>query len=488
MQNISLKDALDGLLLPVDLDTQESVIDFAHGYFVNNARVAEASYGDLLVQHIESWRHDLSVSTFLKKLVTGCLDATSAFREAFTKDFFGTHRKLMEEGELQFANASALLSQSVTIAGLLEGRRMSCAQVAAVLSAILGGYEYNWKQVQIVARNLRVLPAIDDTEARSVYEADEIESERRFADASPDECIEQIAHEAMSLGYIGPIANDLRRFYGNSDDYAPQYAVILHYNLLVAEFYDHPATAAYEFSPRKELSLELQREFHPSYRGTQSAYLNNSKGASAFDADWAWSRKPGLRRNAIALADLLFYLSRMSYPARRELARSLRAWLARIENIHRALEVPVDIPDAAGMTRFFEGVARGNSRTRGILEQRAVDCLAMAMNCVHADMGVPRGLGDSVSASNSSKKKLGDIELLYRDERRIEAFEAHGGRLEGLYVDSQRHIEGSAVGARAAGACRFVGNLRPFCCSRYWSGVRWRRQRCHRRFYGRLEV
>ncbi|GAA1282193.1 MULTISPECIES: hypothetical protein [Brachybacterium] len=438
MQNKALKDALDRLLLPVKPDNQAEVVEAASTYFASNATVACDSYGDLLVQHIESWRHDLSVSSFLRDLVRECLRVTETFHPDFSKSFFTTHRKLMEQGELEFSNASALLSQSATIAELLVRQHMSCAQVAAVLTAILGGYEYNWKQVQIVARQLKALPVIDDIEARKVYETDEAESERKFADASPVECIEQIASEAESLGYIGPIAEDLQRFYGDGIDFVPQYAVILHYNLLVSEFFDHPANAAYEFSPRSQLSLEFQREFHPSYASTENAYLNNSKGASAFDSDWAWSRKGGLRRQALALADLLFYLSRMSYPARRELARSIRAWLARIESVHRVLAVTVSPPGIEGMERFFEGVSQENSRTRGILEQRAVDCFAVALDRARPAESVSRGIGDSVSASNSARKKLGDVEFLYKAERRVQAFEAHGGALEELYVDLHR--------------------------------------------------
>lgn len=438
MQSITLKDALSRLLLPIGLEAQGQALLAASNTISLRASIGEESYGDYLQTYIERWRQDLSVPREFKEIVRASLGATGIFKGEFCAKYFETHRLLMEKGELSFADASALLSQAHVILDLLEQQRMSCAQIASMLTAVLGGYQYNWRQVQIISRALGQVPQLEEDIASQVYVSDEVEATRRFADASPSDCIEQIESDAVSLGYGGPMARDLTLFYGQGDEFVPAYAVILHYNLLVAEFYDHPATAAYEFAPRQEMGLRLQREFHPSYTSVENAYLNNSKGASAFDRDWAWSRKAGNRRQALALADILYHLSQMSYAARRELATILRAWLAKIESEHRARKVSLDVPSIDGMRLFFERVSQANSATRGVLEQRAVDCFAsLKLDSRERDL-VPRGLGDSVSASNYSRRKLGDVEILDRRSLEIHALEAHGGTLEELYVDLHR--------------------------------------------------
>jgi hypothetical protein len=70
----------------------------------------------------------------------------------------------------------------------------------------------------------------------------------------------------------------------------------------------------------------------------------------------------------------------------------------------------------------------------GIVEQRYVDAVTVANKAADGDWRAPRGLGDSVNASNLSRKKFGDIEFKHLRERRIEAYEAHGGVLTEGYV------------------------------------------------------
>lgn len=46
-----------------------------------------------------------------------------------------------------------------------------------------------------------------------------------------------------------------------------------------------------------------------------------------------------------------------------------------------------------------------------------------------------KGIGNSVFATNTAKKKFGDAEIKHRTQPRIVAVEAHGGHLSQIYVD-----------------------------------------------------
>lgn len=399
---------------------------------------SEEARGDYLTYEIEQWHDTGQPSPFLRKFVATCLTVEEILGETFPKKFFKVHQQLRLNGQLSFQNASSLLSHANMIAKLLAEERLSCAQVASVLSARRSGFAYNWHQLQIVARGLSRTPELDSERVYALMDRDVESTGDKFADASPVECIDTLVDVGTRLGYPGDLANTLTDFYPSNQGFQPAYSVILHTNLLVVEEYDHPASAAYEFSPRSEMALKIQQDKHPSYTKTASAYLNNSKGVFAFDRNWAWARDATHRRQALGLADLLDCLSQMAYPARRELASWIRPWLMRIESVFVEGRVSVGTPTLPQIDKFIQQVSAGNTRSYGILEQRTVDFLAAAIvKSTLSDYEV-RGLGDSVSASNTSKRKLGDVEFKDRKAHSIHAFEAHGGDLVPLYVDMHR--------------------------------------------------
>lgn len=101
------------------------------------------------------------------------------------------------------------------------------------------------------------------------------------------------------------------------------------------------------------------------------------------------------------------------------------------------LTAPLPAIDAEGGHRLLVGVAAGNTGTRGVIEQRLTDCIALREAGDLAQWRL-RGFGDSVFTTNTSQKKLGDAELKHATENRIIAVEAHGGRLTEKYV--QDHL------------------------------------------------
>lgn len=432
------------LLLPISQSNSVRALERAQHCLSATGLEEEAERADYLGYLLSKWRDSQKPSELLKKVVNDCLLVEEVLGEQFPGKYFSVHEKLQNAGNLSFEDSSSLLSHSNLIAQLLSEEKLSCAQVAGVLSARRGGFEYNWNQLQIIASAMGVRPVLDEAKIMRQSELDVAASEEKFADASPEECIGIISEVGKSLGYSTDLEGQLGRFFPDRENFIAQYSVILNTNLLIVEEYDHPVSAAYEFAPRSGAAKELQNARHPSYTATESAYLNNSKGASFFDRNWAWSRKASMRSQALALADIFSGLNQMAYPARRELASWIRPWLMRIEDFYTEHLIEVLEADLHGIENFFSGLASGNTRTFGVLEQRAVDFLASAMLDCSDDVFENRGRGDSVSASNTARLKMGDIEFKSRRSLRVVAFEAHGGALSDFYVnihaDSLRKI------------------------------------------------
>jgi hypothetical protein len=82
--------------------------------------------------------------------------------------------------------------------------------------------------------------------------------------------------------------------------------------------------------------------------------------------------------------------------------------------------------------KVIEAVCEGPTNTFGILEQRVVDAVGALRHGPPA--WVPRGLGDSVNATNFSKRKCGDCDFQDAATRRVVAFEPHAGSLTSIYV------------------------------------------------------
>lgn len=431
----SIAHAVSQLLLPISQDNFYRAWERAQYVLADLSLPSEEERGDYLSFEIQKWRETRSPSRILRSVVEECLSAEEIFGTRFRKSYFETHAKLISSGNLSFENASALLSHANLIAQLLTVDHLSCAQIASLLSARRGGFEYNWNQLQIVAKSLDSFPAVDGTRLLKQSQEDVDAAYDMFADASPENCIPVIVEIGQQLGYPGDLNATLSQFLPSLEEFVPAYAVIVNTNLLIVSDYDHPVSAAYEFTPRGDVAKKLQHDRHPSYTATESAYLNNSKGAFAFDRNWAWSRKPGIRSQALAMADLFSGLNQMAYPARRELSRWIRSWLMKIEDSFRQNQVPVISADFEGISRFFESLSSGNTGTFGVLEQRAVDFLSAVLLDSQEPEYEVRGRGDSVSASNTSRLKFGDIEYKSNDKRSIIAFEAHGGHLSEFYID-----------------------------------------------------
>jgi hypothetical protein len=164
-------------------------------------------------------------------------------------------------------------------------------------------------------------------------------------------------------------------------------------------------------------------------------YLNNAKSVGEVDESWVRSKKPNERGGAKALHEILAGLEKLRFAARREVAKILRMWLHHIMRLTQPSSIVLpDSLSGSQISSLLTGVARGNTGTFGILEQRIIDAVSAARH-MSTDGWRGRGLGDSVNTTNVSKKKVGDVDFQHALTRRIVAYEAHGGELTDIYVD-----------------------------------------------------
>lgn len=355
-----------------------------------------------------------------------------------SQQYFDAHTKLTEQGELSARSARQLLGSARLAAHLLADQRMSCAQAARVLSAPFNESTYTWQQVQVLCRALDIpVPAVSAGAVEQLYRDDASQQVSRFADSTDDVERELLAKRTSELGFHGDHEAVLNRFMRTGFD--PALRIIAHHMLTVCEFYDHPPSIAYEFSPRGTASRYLQNR-HPTYRGKGSAILNLAKSAPSLDDNWAWGRKQNRRSDALALSALFFGLEQMAYSARRELAAWLRQWIvrtyARATAKPRLLEA---VESGSAAIDLINRLIARETHTSGTVEQRVVDTLTAVL---HPDeRWHSRGRGDSVNAANLPRKKMGDCEYLrtnaqLRTNRGVlVAYEAHAGTLNDAYIE-----------------------------------------------------
>jgi len=329
------------------------------------------------------------------------------------------------------STAVRVISQAPLALHLAEAERMTATQVASLLCARLEMYIPH----QAVSKLLGVLGvriALDSEQVAALHDSDSASYLARFADADVVGAAKSVSAEAERLGFPTALDHLLLELAGGVDEgtaFFP-YLQILTLQCVELAFFDHPPAYVYEFSPRGKVALEVFSRFPEALVATGNPILNNVKATEAADSAWARSRGPG----AHALADILAGLVSMSYPARRELAALLRAWVLHVLSLadpgtkHFAMK---DVPWAV-VERLVEYVAAGNTNTYGVVEQRVVDALTSLLH--PGPEWRPRGLGDPVNASNLARRKLGDADYQRPSAREVVCYEPHGGVLRRQYL------------------------------------------------------
>lgn len=426
-----LQRAIRALQLPLEPASETRAASVAQDVLLAH-RIARDEHANAVASDLRSWELTGKPTSLLKKLVGELLLQCGGMPgEALASGFFKVHRRITDGGDLDFASARRLLSNARLVAHLMEHERMSCAQVARVLSAHRRGAPYNWEQVATLARCLNVpMPTLSPEQVQSVIETDRAEQVARFADSTAEVELQLIADAAKTLG----LPEDAQATFMHLIDprFDPAVTILLHFALTVCEFYDHPPSVLYEFRPRGSAFKALQQQ-NLQYVAQGSAALNIAKGAFALDAGWAWVRKGTRRSNSLTLVRLLEGMEEMHYAARRELAAWLRQLIVRLYERQRveSVSLPYVSTEAAALA-LLRCLIGKPTRSYGTIEQRIVDTLSAILH--PNDEWSSRGRKDSVFASNLSRKKMGDCEYTCRMQPTIVAYEAHAGALHHSYV------------------------------------------------------
>lgn len=434
-----LREAFRALLLPIDPAREQDALDAAQRAMAD-AGIEASDQAEFIRLELSRTKAGLGIHTGLSALTQAALRAGDLdWGSRLASKYHELHDTVLQERHLMsFDEASAFLSHARLIAQLAAEESMSAAQIASVLSARDRRVDFSWQAVQDVLGRIGLRRALELAEVQALYVRDSQLEERHFADADFGDAASIVGRVGQSFGFPDDLERLLIRLFPPEPDgprHGP-YLQMLHYQCVIAEFFDHAVTVLYEFAPRGAVAEWLFAQYPGDLSGAGNPFLNNAKSVDRFDAAWARSKdRQGLLSPASALFEIVAGLEVMGFAARQELAGWLRRWLLRVIRLTRPLarEVPAH-PTAEVVAALLDAVAAGETRTAGIIEQRLVDAVALTRYIEHQGWR-SHGVGDSVNASNVSRRKLGDCEFQNASERKVIAYEAHAGNLSQVYVD-----------------------------------------------------
>ncbi|MCF6287159.1 MAG: hypothetical protein L3K26_18525, partial [Candidatus Hydrogenedentes bacterium] len=386
--------------------------------------------------HIRNWKTQEKCPPELANVICEALGSIlRTTPKETTKLYLKPHATLIPGSFLSHEHASLYLSSALLVIDLAQQHGMSASQVSLVVASRTPQLDANWETAQAVLQTFGITPKIDTEFIVSLFEEEKILAEELYLDSTYDDILQSLEVLSEKLEVGADLPATLRALCPDGEHAFGPYLQMIHYQLSIVEKYDHPPSYLYEFTPRGTAVDALMRLYPSPLSEARNPFLNNAKAASRWNSDWAKSKKPHHRRQALAMAELFEALEPLAYPARRELAFWLRLWIQRIiiQNSRQPEKRLRTIPTAL-LSKLTGSLLQTPSETRGILEQRRVDALSVIMYPA-SDGWRPRGLGDSVNANNLSKKKLGDCDFQNARECAIVALEPHAGVLTASYVE-----------------------------------------------------
>lgn len=375
-------------------------------------------------------KHD-PASVYLSGAVSGA--EIEAVAPILAREYFGLHRRMMDDHYFSFEQARQLLSYSGMIIRLRMLDRMSASEIARWMAAADSRFALDWRAVQTILDRTDIKPTLSAADVEAVFSEDAAAETVMFGDQSEDEAIAEIGRAARTLGVEGFEEADIRTVISGHEPYLH----ILHYQLSIQARFDHALSYLYEFSPRGVASRWLIDVYERAgFEVGGNPFLNNAKAVDQADANWVASKEAN-KKEAKALSAILLGLETLGASAKSELSMILRRFLCRCVRMRRQISegLASRLPnvDATQIAVLLGSVAARNTQTYGILEQRVLEALIEAETPDAKYLGV----GDSVFATNTHRKKLGDFERRNFNPASpsIYAYEAHGGRLTQHYVN-----------------------------------------------------
>lgn len=432
-----LRKCLRMLLLPIPAEKEAACGRVLLSEF-RELNLAPADFRGWLELQLGDWKDVNSPSEQLVHVVKAVLReaANSDSLRPLAEKYFVVHQRLMSDHLMSHQEAMAFLSSAFLMIDLAHRELFSAAQISKFLERRDGRVQFTRQAVTLLIDAVDIKRELSKDDVSRLYAKDSNLELSTFADADLETSAQLVEEAAASLGFphgIGESLNILAPS-ANLATFAP-YLQILHYQCTIAEFYDHAVTDPYEFSPRGQAAGWLFNAYPASLVSAGNPFLNNMKSVGSIDSTWARSKKQAELPGANSLLGILVGLEAMSFAARRELARLIRLWIHRV--IRLSAPLAVTLPShfsALQIGQLLAHVGHANTGTYGVIEQRIVDAIAAQRHLPAAGWRA-RGLGDSVHATNVSRRKIGDCDFQHPTNFRIEAYEAHGGKLTDVYVE-----------------------------------------------------
>lgn len=427
-----LREALRQLLLPIDPKLEDSALDAAASE-LSRLGFGTADHAASVRLDSEKWADGEGITPELAGTIACALSAGDEeigprISESYLDLYSGLRADLFDH-----FSALAFLSHTRLVMVLATSQQMSAAQIARVLRARDRRVGFTWQSVQRILGQMGLRPVLDGDEVQAAHASDIQLEVIQFADASIETSAELLGRAGERLGFPGDLAELASDLYPDHESGFGPHLQMLHFVTVIAEFYDHALPFIYEFAPRGQVAEWLFGQYPPALTGAANPVLNNAKGVDQIDRTWSVTRN-SKRESAHALASVIEGLDNMGFAARQELAGWIRRWLVRAirltEPLSVALPEQLEVDEIQKLLTFM---ANEETNTQGIIEQRVVD--AVTSELFSGGGWRPRGLGDSVNATNLSRRKLGDCDFQEASSRQIHAWEAHAGKLTQVYLD-----------------------------------------------------
>ncbi|MGR9241362.1 hypothetical protein ACU8OH_21485 [Rhizobium leguminosarum] len=450
---LDLDAAIRTLLLPLRPGTKGDYSDRAAD-ILDELGIA-MDHADWVLLELKRWRDTASPSITFRRFVKELLFSPGRVPQSFAIDvagkglnasqiasdfaegFFALHAQLMDLEKISHEEASRILSHTHTIALLASGSGMTASRIYGMLSKdgiVLGK---GWSAVRTILDRCGLRQEIKQPEVEAIFNEDKEAEPELFGDLDIEGSIAHAASACREFGYRGDLAKQLRTLL--IDVFHAPYICMVHFQLITLTIFHHKISNAYEFEPRGLGLLWLASRYRDSGLDVAgSPFLNNAKSVDTLDTFWAATKKNAQRPAARVVADLLHELDTLSDPSRSASGRYLRCLFHRLIRVSHEKNGPLPFPlpvfGGVQAANLCGGIGLGNTGTSGVLEQRLTDCWLLHTAGPLTDWHL-KGFGDSVFATNTSKKKFGDAEIKHRNLPEIIAVEAHGGHLSQVYVD-----------------------------------------------------
>ena len=445
----SLRLAVDGLQLP---RSPHSKVDYSWIKPILTEFKRTLFDGGIQIESdVAEWQGGKQPSKFLKAIITAGLDAYAEdYYSISGATYLDLFRRITKGGNKwrgpDWWTTKLLLSKARIIGYLQRAEGYSASQVVRTLAATDPALQVPFQAVQIISGcyEAEAVPPTKD-EIDKTWQVDSDYGGLLFADASLQDSLE-IA-DAMADKFVphSHVEEQLELLVGKADKAAPEeinwpYFQMLYWLSLIVEYYDHPAGSLYEFVPRGTSANHTFEKFELS---TSNPFLNNAKATAFLSREWALNRGGD---DAHALVALIELLESIPHAAGVEVARVLRAWVVRTLSMLKEKRRYIEVANPHEAFRsIVEEICERETNTFGVIEQRVVDALSTLAFATDSTWR-PNGLGDHVNATNTSRKKLGDVEFTQFDSGTLDAptrihsiaLEAHGGHLTKSYVENHQ--------------------------------------------------